>query len=305
MAGITYGALPAPDSQPTLWTGLDMVWNGWDGSIWSLTDPIHGSVMLPGVRGFSMPPVEHFKDDYASVAGSRWRGYRVGEREVFWPIQIYTDAGSQAWIERDRAFWNTMHPGKTGIWVVRQPNGNSRSLTLRFKDDGTQEFAVDPVMIGWTNYGITLTAEQPFWEGQPIRASFQTGAGSNFFGGSGAPPFNISPANTISTAKLDNPGNEPAWPTWTIVGPFSSFSLTVDGRTVASSTITASAGQSLVIESDPTKRSAKLNGVDVMGQITSTGFAPIPAGTNVNMSLALTGTGSINVSFIPLYHRAW
>lgn len=306
MAVIAYGVLPAPAAPPpTPWQGLDMTWAGADGSEWSLTDPSSGSVMLPGVRGWSMPPVTHYNDTYASVHGSRWRGYNVGEREVFWPIQIYSDISSQDWVTRDSKFWATMHPAHPGVWMVRQPDGTKRRLTLRFHDDGTQAFDTDPILSGWCSYGITFHAEQPFWEGDPIAKPFSSGTGGDFFGGTGGPPFVISPGNAIATAELTNPGDEPAWPVWVLDGPFTAFTLTVDGQSIASSTITATAGQQLVITTEPTQRSALLDGTDVMGSLSSYGFTALPDGGQVPLSLAYTGTGGITCQFTPLYHRAW
>jgi hypothetical protein len=281
-----------------------MVWSGWDGTQWSLTNPDEGIVMMPGLRGWSMPPVNHYKDSYASVAGTRWRGYQVGEREVFWPIQIYSDAGSNDWIMRDSAFWRTMHPRRLGTWSVTQPDGSTRSLTLRFKDDGTQEFQIDPVQRGWGSYGITLAAEQPFWAGDLVVGSWTTGAGSNFFNTTGAPAFNISPGNSISNARINNPGDEASWPVWVLDGPFTSFGIMVGGKTIGA-TMTVGSGHQLVIDTDPVKRSALLDGADVMSQITQAGFAPLPDGMGVDLSLAMVGSGRITVKFTPLYYRAW
>lgn len=300
-------AAPAPTDQPdVLWTGLDMSWTGWDGSTFSLVDPDQGTVMLPGVRGLSMPSLDHFADTYASVPGSRWRGYQVKEREVFWPIQLYTDAGSQAWLERDRAFWHSLHPRRTGLWQVTQPDGTTRSLRLRFKDDGTQQYDVDPSLSGWSNYGITLVASQPFWEGAPIVQQWASGAGSNFFGSTGGPAFVISPSNTLSTANITNPGDEAAWPTWILDGPFTDFSIQVAGKTVSGS-VSVGAGHQLVIETNPTIRSAMVDGTtDVMAQLSQYGFYPLADNVDTPLGLSLSGgNGSITCRFTPLHHRAW
>lgn len=298
-------AAPAPPDQPdVLWTGVDMSWTGWDGSTWSLVDPDQGTVMLPGVRGLSMPKLEHKKDVYASVHGSRWRSYQVEEREVFWPIQVYTDQGSQAWLERDAGFWRSLHPRRQGVWSVTQPDGSVRRLRLRFKDDGTQEFSVDPVMVGWATYGITLVAEQPFWEGELVTRQWAVGAGGDFFNTTGGPSFIISPSNTLATARISNPGDEPAWPTWILDGPFTSFGITVAGKTIGG-TLSVGAGHQLVIETNPTIRSAKLDGVDVMGQLSQFGFYPLTDAADSALGLSLVGNGAVTCRFTPLHHRAW
>ena len=295
-------SLPPSSSPDSLWTGLEMYWIAYDGLAWSLTNPTLGAVMLPGVRGLSMPPITQFTDTYASIPGSRWRGYNTEAREVFWPIQMYSNVGSQDWIDRDSAFWKGLHPRRVGTWVVRQPNGTERRLKLRFKDDGQQEFAMDPAIVGWTNYGITLTAEQPFWEGDPITIEFSnpTGGGE-FFGTSG---LVISPGVSTANAFVVNDGDEPAWPTWIIDGPATAWSISLGGKSL-SSTLAVPAGQQLVVDTHPQVHTALMGGVDRMADLSTRDFAYVPDGESSPLVMSLDGTGKITCKITPQYHRAW
>lgn len=297
-------ATPPAAPPPNPWKGLEMHWYGWDGSVWSLTNPDQGSVMLPGVRGLTMPPVTHYTDQYASVAGSRWRGYNITAREAFWPIQIFHNTSSQDWLNRDRAWWKTMRPGHTGQWSVVQPSGEERRLTLRFKDDGTQQFDTDPAAMGWTNYGITLTAEQPFWAGTRIDRTFRGGVAQPFYIPSGTPKTVAISPSTTGSLTLSNNGDEPVWPTWYIDGPASGFSVGY-GSNLIEGTVSIGSGQTLVIETDPVKRSATLAGTNVMTSLTAKNFAPFPAGDLVTVAANAAGGGAVRYSFVPLYHRAW
>lgn len=287
-----------------------MRWIGWDGSVWSLSDESNGTVMLPGVRGMNMPPVIHHRAAHASLAGARWRGHAVDVREVFWPIQIYTDAGSTSWLSRDRDFWKTMDPTKTGTWQVIQPDGTTRSLVLRFVDDGGQAFQHDPALRGWVNYGITLEAEQPYWTGEAITGKWETGADSQFFGATGGPPFNISPSNPIGAATMTNPGDVEGYITWRIYGPITAATVGVDGRTI-SVPFTIIAGEVLEIDTSPTGQIAMQGPVagpltvDKTPNLGAVDFAPIPGRGTSTMSLSLTGTGYITATFTPRYYRAW
>lgn len=308
--GVVFGGLIVPPAPPVLWVGLEMKWIGWDGSVWSLTSPSNGSVMLPGVRGLSMPPIIHHRAAHASLPGARWRGNSVDVREVFWPIQIYTNLGSMEWLEIDHAFWKTMDPTKTGTWVVVQPDGTTRSLKLRFVDDGSQTFQHDPTLEGWVNYGITLEAEQPYWEGAPISGLWMTGSQSPFFGGTGAPAFTISPSNTLADAKITNPGDVDSWVTWRIYGPVTSATVGVNGRLITIP-FAVPAGEVLEIDTSPSGQIA-LQGpsggpltVDKTPNLGTIDFAPLPAREQSSMSLSMTGTGSITATFTPLYYRAW
>lgn len=308
--GVVFGGLSIPSAPPVSWTGLGMKWIGWDGSEWILSNEATGTVMLPGVRGMNMPPVIHHRAAHASLPGARWRGNSVDIREVFWPIQVYSSLGSQEWVELDRAFWKTMDPTKTGTWVVTQPDGTTRSLKLRFVDDGQQTFQHDAALDGWTNYGITLAAEQPYWEGEKISGSWAPGNPIPFFGSTGGPAFAISPGNTLETAKITNPGDVEAYVVWRIYGPITSASVGIDGHTISVPFIIP-AGEVLEIDTSPSGQVALQGPVD--GPLTvdrtpnlgAIDFAALPPGKESTLELVANGGGGISASFTPLYYRAW
>lgn len=304
---IVLAAPYVPDPPEKLWYGLGMTWTGDDGTVWDLTSGAGGVVMMPGYRGTNMPPVTHHKSVYASVPGSRWRGYSVQDREVFWPIQVFHDNGSADWIERDRRFWKTLAPNKTGIWTVTQPNGDERTLRLRLRSDGDPVQDHDPALAGWSNYGLTFDAEQPFWEGGGgvVSKTFTPDNASDFFNNStGGTPFYISRSATVATAIMNNPGDVEAYPTWTINGPCTAATVGVGGVNITIPFAIA-AGQRLVINTAPSSQQALLGSVDKTAQLGTVNFAPIPSGTNVILSLAITGTGSITCSITPRFFRAW
>lgn len=307
MGGIVFGAPYVPPAPPgSVWQALPLTWTGWDGSEWNMSDPDSGLVLLAGARGFGMPPMQHWRSQSPAVPGARWRGAVADSREVFWPVKVWKDTGAQDWVVRDRAFWRTLDPQKTGTWTVTLPDGSRRSLTLRLKDDGNPVWNLMPTLYGWAHYGITLTADDPFWAGDPVQRSWAApGAGTDFFNGaSKAPTFNIASANTLDTATLSNPGDVDAYLKWTAYGPFTSVTVGVNGSTVVAP-ITATAGQVLTIDTDPSVLAATLDGTDVTAQLTSSEFVPLPPGEDVTLSLAMSGTGYIAASFTPKYYRAW
>lgn len=173
----------------TTWAGLDVSWIGWDGTEWRFTSPASGvRLARGGVRGLTMPKVQRYASSGPAVAGSRWRGARTEEREVFWPLWVLGNGGEE-WVQYDRAFWRTMHPEKPGTWVVKQPNGETRSLSCRFVDDGDAAVELYQVTAGWMRYGVTLVAEQPYWQGSPINvAPWENAVASqDYYGGDPTP----------------------------------------------------------------------------------------------------------------------
>lgn len=301
-----------PTAPPRPWVGLEMTWTGWDGSVWDITRAAEGVCLMPGVRGLSMPPIVHYTTSYASVVGSRWRGHTVEAREVFWPVQVFSDVDSAGWVIRERAFWKTMRPDKTGTWTVSLPSGEKRHLDCRFVDDSGVAFDTDPVLAGWSNYGINMLAHHPFWRAAPIRREWTAGGAVPFFpaGGGGGGGFTISPSATLDTATMLNPGDVDAYPVWEVHGPVTSAQVGVEGRNITIPFAVAD-GQTLIIDTDPTAQTATLydagmtNPVDKTMELGTVDFAPMPADRNAPVSLLVSGGGRITLVLTPLYLRAW
>ncbi|EYR64679.1 hypothetical protein N866_07205 [Actinotalea ferrariae CF5-4] len=325
MSAIVYavpGRPPAPPANP--WPGMRMTWTGWDGSEWDLTDPEASGVSLQaGVRGLLMPPFRRHTTSSPAVAGSRPRGYSTDERPVFWPVKVFQDTSSQDWIDHDAAFWRTLAPGRTGVWTVTQPSGRSRSLRCRFEElqDGLD---IDPSLMGWVVYGITLVAEEPFWTGEPVTRQFVPSTTVPFFPG---PPFGISEGSLSTSAAIDNPGDEPAYLSWWLHGP-TTGTFGVGGR-VIDVPFEVAPGRTLVLDSAPTVRGAReidtppaglspqqettwvserlrTAAVDRTKDLGATSkWGAVPAGTAVPLSVAAVGTGALRASLLPQHYRAW
>ncbi|MGL5910662.1 MAG: hypothetical protein ACRCZP_11715 [Phycicoccus sp.] len=301
------GVVEPPIVDPQAVGGLaEVTWTGIDGSVWSLLGG-DGVVLLPGVRGMGMPDVTRFTSESPSVDGARWRGRRVPEREVFWPLLLQDPGTDVDMMLRDRAWWAALHPAGTGLWEVVHPNGSRRRLRCRFAsaDDVSER---DPLRAGWWTFGVTLIAEDPFWAGDPVTRAWSPGAQTPFFGGTiggAGPPLHISPGGTIATAAVDNPGDEPAYPVWTVTGPTTSVSVGVDGHVVTLGSAIP-AGQIRVVDTHPSRLTVVDGaGVDRLSEATAVEFAAIPPGPGVVLSLAMTGSGQVAVEFTPRHHRAW
>lgn len=313
MANFAY-AVPymPPEIVYPAWSGMVMKWVGWDGSEWTISDLSQGVVLLSGVRGLNMPPTKRHTSTSPGLHGSRRRGWITDEREVFWPVKVFNDGGSDEWLAHERAFWRTMHPDKPGAWSVTQPSGETRTLTCVYDNDGGQEFDVIPSLTGWMNYGIYLAAEQPFWAGETISGAWAASAPVDFFGGaSKGPAFNISSGSTFAQASLTNPGDVETWPVYTIVGPCTAAN--VGGVSVP---FAIPAGKAVRIDTAPGPLSqTALYGDWVGGQVVNTvdrtrdlgtiNFAPVPAGGEKPLSISMTGAGQIIAEITPLYFRAW
>lgn len=313
------------------WGRTRMTWTGWDGSVWEITDPeqktvvdvIGGVPQAPrpliesgvfvvneGVRGLSMPPFKRYTTVSPTLPGSVHRGNRTEERGIFWPLVIASDVSADLFTQRERAFFKTLDPNKTGTWTVIQPNGVSRSLVCRFVDDGDATYDRDPIFFGVATYGITMVAEQPYWQGQPITRLWSPGTGVSMFSGPGV--ITISPQHQFTTAEIDNPGDVEAWLTWTMTGPFTSGFVGVNDKNIEIP-FALVAGERLVIESRPDKLQALKypvgNGaaVDVTNLLgDGTEFGSVPARETATLTESFIDmTGTVTAEFVPQFYRAW
>lgn len=303
MAGIVYGipyAPPPPPVPPR--RGLAMHWTGWDGSEWELTRPRAGQFLMKGVRGLEFPKFERYASTASGVAGSRHRGHRVGDREAFWPLYLYSDESSQAFVDRDGAFWASLDPDRVGVWTAVQPDGSRRSLRLRLKD--VDEANADAVFRGWAKYGITLLADQPFWEGPAVTQSWQDGTQRAFLPSAPGEGYWLGSGSTMGTATATNPGDVETHVVWEAHGPFASVTVGV-GNELVVAPISALEGQVLTVDTDPEVQAVFLDGVDVTGQLDRAEFGTLPPGTDVPLSLAIAGTGVVTATYTPKFYRAW
>lgn len=298
----------------------------------SLTNRRTGIHLMPGVRGLGSTKTERHSSSSPAVAGSRYEGTSTLDREVFWPLRVWHNGGSIEWMERDRAFWATMDPEDTGVWTVVHPDGKHRSIRLRFVSDGDHTRDRNPLRLGWDTYGITLVAEQPFWEGDPVVKSWKNRTYEPFFEPTGPHLVNIAAGSDTFTARIDNPGDVESYATWFLDGGMTDAAVGVGG-VVVDVPFSIAAGECLVIESDPNligatlyeispeqmalpteqrkKPSARIVGVDLINPMDMSAalgeadFAPIPAGASIPLSLTITGSGAVEALLPTRYRRPW
>lgn len=299
-----------PPPRPQTFFPFHMTWTGWNGTVVPLTDPgpdaSTGAMLVnTGLRGLAMPPIQRYTSTSPAIAGSRYLGSSVDERDAHWNLYVYSETGSKEWMEYDRALWRTLDPTRTGTWTVTHPDGETRTLQCRLVDDDNHAFDHDPSAFGWSLYSINLVAEQPFWAGEKITREWGSGGSIPFFNGNSAPLFYISRGATYDSATLTNPGDVDAYPIWHLKGPFTVGYVGVGTRLIRIP-FGLQVGEELVIDTRPDHQSAYTSaGVRRTGDLSEADFAPIPSGEDVNLNIAIVGNGSISVELTPLYYRAW
>ena len=299
---------PDPSGHPG-WEKMRSTWTSWRGEIWDLTNPDMGVfIRREGVRGLGMPSITHYRDELNTIPGSTYRGTTYKAREVFWPIRLFHDAGSREYVERDDLWWRGLHPRHVGTWTIEVPGISKRHLDLRLEGDDDWAPEADPVFFGWADYGVNLLAEQPLWYGDPALYRFSPAAPAPFFGGTepGDPIISITSGTALTNASVTNPGDEPAWGTWTVYGPNEGATLVIDGKAIEIPW-EMEEGDFLRLDSSPSARTAiDQDGVDRFEDLGAVAWGSVPDGGTSSLTLTLEGgTGAIDFAFSPLYHRAW
>lgn len=295
---------PPPKVRP--FNSYRHTWTGPDGSVWGLSDPSTGVFLVrDGIVGLHLPPVERHVSESPGSYGSRFRGSRVQARPIEWLVHVYSDTDSVEWMERDRAFWGSFSFNEPGTWEVQAPNGKARRIRCRLDSDGGYSFGHDPAGKGWATYPVNLIADEPFWRGDPVSREWpgnpDEGLLFNELDG-GAPPFFISNSTSAGGAVMMNPGDVEAWPVWTVTGPAAGVTVTVDGGTVGLPDL--SAGQTLVVNTDPRVATAIVNGTtDKSAQATPWDPRPIPPGESVPVTIEADELNLIRCDITPLFYR--
>lgn len=302
---------------------MGMWWEDYLGNRWDFTSDASGIYMRgdAGIKGLNMPPIIQYAHTSPAVPGSIWDDCGTNEREVVWPVRVWQDTGSQLWIDHDARFWDTLNPRRQGRWFVEQPNGKQRWIPLRYKDDSSQTFQIDPALIGWADYTIILNAEAPYWQSTPVRRRFEAPETSPFFVTSGPGVINISRGSSTANAQIRNAGDVDASAQWTWFGPFSDAQAGA-GDDLLQLPFAVESGGWVYCDTRPTEqvvwrgenthvvegRTVPLwdNTVaDVTGDCTITGFARLPFGETTILATEMTGPGVIEVEIPQEHYRAW
>jgi len=274
------------------------------GATIDFTDKVHYRVPR-GKFGFTGIPTELLERETPFVAGSTLLAVQTKPRIIEFPV-LLTGNSRNDFLDRMAYLARHLDPN-LGDGVIRytRPNGQARQITCRA--NGVFSDSTDTDFYGPSGNLLVLRfkAFEPFWyPTTPTEASYGVSAAGAFF-----PifPLEVAPDGLSGGATLNNPGDAPAWPIWTITGPGSDFALinNTTGYRLDMSTTSITAGQTLVIDTRPGYKTAEVGGVSVFDEVDSTStFWPLVVGNNV-VELQLTGaTGEtlVEVAFYPPYN---
>jgi hypothetical protein len=202
-----------------------VTWYAPDGTVWPLTSPSTGWFTPPGVAGMGAIPISIKKDDNPR-GGTRNRYTRILSRTITWPLQVSGGTHLEfvtRWRNLMNAFCCTQELGP-GVLEVARPDGSIRSI-LAFYESG---FDTDDPYATDGKCALSLYCEDPAFYGSPNifqQWEYVDPTPVNFLD-----PFpQVSTSQDFSGgATIVNTGDVIAWPTWTINGPATSITATLN-----------------------------------------------------------------------------
>lgn len=289
-----------------------MTWTGWTGEPWTLAGDFKAMILMEadGRGGMIMPPVENFAYQSATADGATWAGYNIPPRDVTWPLVFIADSPGEMRAEHAR-FLNTLRPGTVGTLTVSLPEGQHRSLLLRYVSGAEGDFGTNTYGASWLRHAITMRAYDPFFFGDSVSESFSYSPGVNFYGGTPGgfgPPFYISSSQTIDTAQITNPGDVDVYGKWTIHGPFTSATVGF-GTSLITLPITKTAGHYIQVDTNPLVGTIVDDaGTNLWQYAGAVDFTPLPAASVTDLAVTLAGSNvgtAVEFEFTPKFWRAW
>ncbi|WP_073839550.1 phage tail domain-containing protein [Micromonospora sp. CB01531] len=178
-----------------------------------------GVQALSGVAGLGLPQVSTQWLEGAGD-GATYRGRRVLPRDI--DIPIYVAAKDRLGLQGLLSRLAVMLAGEMTLRLV-EADGSDWSTKVYRVGGGDYIYGVDTIGERDFQTVITLRAGDPFWTYS--RASRKvienSGAGRGLL--KGLASMKVSASQAIGTITLENPGDAPAYPVWTVNGPGKDF----------------------------------------------------------------------------------
>jgi hypothetical protein len=301
-----------------------------DGTVSLPLDDTMGLIRLPGATGLEMAPTEVISSSIPGVPGSIVQDVRVQSRPVFIPLYAYSVTSQRAYRDLKDRLRSVVDPTTGSFKLVGATVRGIREMIVTYESglEGNDEAGAEGVT--WARFGIRATAHEPFARARTDRVLEYrvVSTATPFLGIVGgtdtAWPTMLSSTSVIGSGMPIVVDSEvPVYPTLQLIGSMTSFlgtlSPIVTNPNGTTTTITdrewsvsvpagIPAGSTLLMVTDPRRRSIRLDGALAAGRIArGATLRPFYPGTNVLNVAAPGGTDDtrIIVSWRDLYWSLW
>jgi hypothetical protein len=222
--------------------------------------------IVQGRQNLHMPNVRLTEDRVPGIGwaggGAHLRDHTYESREVDLPLFLHCPDYATLWRRHGEIVtWFRIHRNPAGAPVpgllrCTAPDGSVRQLTCVYSGGlaGVEGSGVSGPT--FRRMILQLKASDPLWYSDNVNTSvFQIATSAPFFTNPFF-PLNIALSNVTTAGRVDNPGDEVAWPVWQIVGPGTNPTLTnlTTGQSLVLSLV-LSGGQSVTIDTRPSQKS--------------------------------------------------
>lgn len=254
-----------------------------------IADTGYGYQALTGANGLGLPPVTPQWLEGAGD-GALYRGRRVRARDIDIPLDIVAEDREGlkdlvARLSKVLAYPCTLY--------IEEPSGALWYTEVIRSGGGGFVYGTDTIGQRDMQVVITLTAGDPFFTSAELETRVIQQA-------SGATPFlddlstlPLSPDQAIGTITVENTGDAPAWPTWTVIGPGTNFQIVSPTGELLRWEGSLAVGETLTVDTKAGTVTDGLGNNRYADLAPAPRFWAIPAGTNtVEASLSGTTTAS-------------
>lgn len=251
-------------------------------------------ILERGLAGFGRPPMR-LRTDLSASDGGVFRFQRRDMREIDMPITVsgVDRADVEANLRRlQRVLDNSSGTGTT--LKVSNPEGGTWSIVGYFVSGANTVFGEDATQ-AFARWVIVLRCPNPFWTSSQVvnySVSVASTSGRGLFNPNSLVNMKVTSSQVFGSITVDNPlGDVPSYPTWKLVGPFSSAAITLNGvgfTYTPASPVTA--GNFVIVNTEAATIVDQSAANAYSGLTTAPKFFQIPSGSST-ISVLLTGSG--------------
>lgn len=259
-------------------------------------------ILKAGVTGLQLPPLDVVSSRTPGMPGGWLQEVNVLEREVFLPLKFASDASHTEFLSKltelrglITPIWDLVDVGDTGTFRLGVSSASGeRLLDVTYRDGWTGDWGGAASGGRFENFGLNLVAVDPFFHAREYTEfTYGVADGEVFLSSTDANawPRAVSASVTIGAGmRMTVRGDVPAWVEMEVDGPATIAELSFPGTRMTMTSPVAD-GSSLVLVTDPRRRSARLDGQVAWPYIdASSKFAPLRPGVNVvNVQLGSSG----------------
>lgn len=266
-----------------------------------------GWTILPGVEGLDDPPRTLIAVEPALWDGEQPTGVRFAPREVFLPLH-YSGASTEQLRATIRSLATLTNPKHGAVTLlVSHADGTRRWIDGQSKEPLAGALALGEGALHRT-LGVTLRCPDPHWLSDERSITWSVGGSMPSLLSPTFLPLRLAESQVVGQQTITNTADADAACVWTITGPLTTASVTLDGQTWTIVAPGLTAAETLTVDTRRGVQSVTVNGVNAWGRLgPGARFATIPAGTST-VSVIATGATAATVMTIAWRERwltAW